>query len=91
MIKRDLYMKKIRPFMDKDVVKVLTGVRRCGKSVMLQLIREEMMENGVGKEQMLQINFETMAVDYVKDVHRDIRERVICFWMKYRSCQDGRR
>lgn len=68
MIKRDLYMKKIRPFMDKDVVKVLTGVRRCGKSVMLQLIQEEMMENGVGREQMLQINFETMAVDYVKDV-----------------------
>lgn len=54
--------------MDKDVVKVLTGVRRCGKSVMLQLIQEEMLENGVGKEQMLQINFETKAVDYVKDV-----------------------
>lgn len=74
MIKRDLYMKKIRPFMDKDVVKVLTGVRRCGKSVMLQLIREEMMENGVGKEQMLQINFETMAVDYVKDVDAAYQE-----------------
>lgn len=68
MIKRNLYIKKIRPFMDKDVVKVLTGVRRCGKSVMLQLIQEEMLENGVGKEQMLQINFETKAVDYVKDV-----------------------
>lgn len=68
MIKRDLYIKKIRPFMDKDVVKVLTGVRRCGKSVMLQLIQEEMLENGVRKEQMLQINFETKAVDYVKDV-----------------------
>lgn len=74
MIKRDLYMKKIRPFMDKDVVKVLTGVRRCGKSVMLQLIQEEMMENGVGKEQMLQINFETMAVDYVKDVDAAYQE-----------------
>ncbi|MDE6607396.1 MAG: ATP-binding protein [Lachnospiraceae bacterium] len=68
MIKRDLYIKKIRPFMDKNVVKVLTGVRRCGKSVMLQLIQEEMLKNGVGKEQMLQINFETKAVDYVKDV-----------------------
>lgn len=68
MIKRNLYIKKIRPFMDKDIVKVLTGVRRCGKSVMLQLIQEEMLENGVGKEQMLQINFETKAVDYVKDV-----------------------
>lgn len=68
MIKRNLYIKKIRPFMDKDVVKVLTGVRRCGKSVMLQLIQEEMLENGVRKEQMLQINFETKAVDYVKDV-----------------------
>ena len=38
MIKRESYMKKIRPFINSDLVKVLTGIRRCGKSVMLDLI-----------------------------------------------------
>lgn len=39
MIKRESYMKKIRPFINSDLVKVLTGIRRCGKSVMLDLIK----------------------------------------------------
>lgn len=68
MIKRDLYMKKIRPFMNKDVVKVLTGIRRSGKSVMLQLIQDELIESGVDKKRMLAINFESNSVDYVKSV-----------------------
>jgi len=41
MIKRELYMERIRPFISKDVVKVITGLRRSGKSVMLDLLREE--------------------------------------------------
>ena len=41
MIKRDIYIKKIKPFIDKDIVKVLTGIRRSGKSIMLKLIMEE--------------------------------------------------
>ena len=40
MVKRRLYMEQIRPFINRDIVKVITGIRRCGKSVMLQLIRE---------------------------------------------------
>ena len=40
MIKRESYMKKIRPFINSDLVKVLTGIRRCGKSVMLDLINK---------------------------------------------------
>lgn len=67
MIKRDLYIERIRPFIGKDIVKVLTGIRRCGKSVMLQLIQEELLENGVPKEQIFSINFETKSVDFVKD------------------------
>ena len=38
MIKRETYMNRIRPFMGKDVIKVITGIRRAGKSVMLALI-----------------------------------------------------
>ncbi len=66
MIKRELYMKKIRPFIDKPVVKVLSGIRRCGKSVMLELIQSELAERGVQKSQFISVNFESHAVQYVK-------------------------
>lgn len=66
MIKRELYMKKIRPFIDKPIVKVLTGIRRCGKSVMLELIQNELTDKGIKKSQLLAINFESKAVEYVK-------------------------
>ena len=49
MIKREEYMKRIRPFIGTDLVKVLTGIRRSGKSVMLQLIQEEMLQSGIEK------------------------------------------
>lgn len=68
MVKRELYMRRIRPFIAKDIVKVLTGIRRCGKSVMLELIKEELLEQGVEKSCILSMNFESRAVDYVKDV-----------------------
>ena len=44
MIKRELYMKRIRPFIGNDLIKVMTGVRRAGKSVMLELVQEELLE-----------------------------------------------
>lgn len=66
MIKREKYLKRIRPFMHKEIVKVLTGIRRCGKSVMLELIKEDLSLQGIDKEMFLSINFETRAVSYVK-------------------------
>lgn len=66
MIQRELYMEKIRPFIDKPIVKVLTGIRRCGKSVMLELIQNELIDKGIKKCQLLAINFESKAVEYVK-------------------------
>lgn len=61
MIKREAYMSRIRPFIGNDLVKVLTGIRRCGKSVMLELIQEEIMASGVDPSQFLSINFENMS------------------------------
>ena len=61
MIKREYYMRQIRPFIDKDVVKVLTGMRRSGKSVMMQLLQEELVAQGVVRGQMLSLNFEDLA------------------------------
>ena len=60
MIKREIYIKKIKPFIDKDIVKVLTGIRRSGKSIMLKLIMEELENNGVSRENFININFENL-------------------------------
>ena len=61
MIKRESYMKKIRPFINSDLVKVLTGIRRCGKSVMLDLIKQELLQQGVNPQQLISYNFENMS------------------------------
>jgi len=53
MVKREAYISKIRPFIDQNLIKVITGIRRCGKSVMLKLIQEELKENGIEEDQML--------------------------------------
>ena len=60
MIKRESYMKRIRPFIDSDLVKVMTGIRRSGKSVMLQLVQDELLRRGVQKDQIISINFEDL-------------------------------
>ncbi|MCC8139364.1 MAG: ATP-binding protein [Lachnospiraceae bacterium] len=61
MIKREAYMSRIRPFIGNDLVKVLTGIRRSGKSVMLQLIQEELIESGIDPGQFISLNFENMS------------------------------
>lgn len=79
MIKRESYMERIRPFMGNELIKVLTGIRRSGKSVMLELIQEELMENGVEKENMISINFENMVnagFCTAKSLHDEILRRI---------------
>lgn len=44
MIKREMYMSRIRPFMGTELIKIMTGIRRCGKSIMLELIKQELAE-----------------------------------------------
>ena len=61
MIKRELYMSRIRPFIGSDLIKVMTGIRRCGKSVMLELIKQELIESGISQTQFISINFEDMS------------------------------
>ncbi len=61
MIKRESYMARIRPFIDGDLIKVLTGIRRSGKSVMLELIKDELRARGVTEEQLVAFNFEDMS------------------------------
>lgn len=78
MIKREMYMSRIRPFINTNLVKVMTGIRRCGKSVMLELIKEELLQSGVNKSQFISINFEDMSYAHLqtaKALNDDIIER----------------
>ena len=51
MIKCELYMSRIRPFIGTSLIKVITGIRRCGRSVMLELILQELTESSVSLTQ----------------------------------------
>ena len=59
MVKRDLYLSRISSLSDKDIIKIIVGVRRCGKSYMFNLIIEELLERGISKDNILLINFES--------------------------------
>lgn len=58
-IKRQIYLDKVVPFIDTNLIKVFTGSRRAGKSVMMQLVQEELVQRGVDKSQILSLNFES--------------------------------
>ena len=78
MIKRELYMKRIRPFIGSDLIKVMTGIRRCGKSVLLELIIQELIESGVNPIQFISINFEDLSYSHLqtaKSLHDEITNR----------------
>lgn len=60
MIKRELYISRIRPFIGGELIKVMTGIRRCGKSVMLELVKQELLKTGVNANQFIALNFEDL-------------------------------
>lgn len=57
----------IRDFIDKPVVKVITGMRRCGKSVILKQIQDELLDRGVPKERIFYVNFESLRYEEWRD------------------------
>ncbi len=67
-IKRERYLKKIRPFYNVDLIKVLTGVRRCGKSILLEQIEEEFISNGFDETHIIKINFEDLQYEKIRTV-----------------------
>jgi len=58
MMKRELYLKRIRPFYDSEMIKVITGIRRSGKTTIMKQIIEEIQSKGVSKKNIIYINFE---------------------------------
>ena len=78
MIKRETYMRRIRPFIGSDLVKVMTGIRRSGKSVMLELIQDELISSGVNENNFISINFEDLRYAHLSDamaLHEEILKR----------------
>ncbi len=67
LIKREKYLSKIRPFYDLDIIKVIMGSRRSGKSKILELIINELIEKGVNKENIININFEDLSYEGLND------------------------
>ena len=60
MIPRETYLRRIRPFIGHELIKVLTGLRRSGKSVLLKLIQEELLARGIKSDAILSFNFESL-------------------------------
>lgn len=67
MIKRDLYLEEIKKYMNKPLIKVITGMRRSGKSMILKLIHEELKKQGVPEKNIIYINFESLIFMDIKD------------------------
>lgn len=79
MLKRETYLSRIRGFYDSDLVKILVGIRRCGKSVILKQIMEEIKEKGIDENHILYINFELIEYEELQDykkLNSYIKERI---------------
>lgn len=75
MIIREKYLKKIRPFYNQDLIKVLTGIRRCGKSTTMKQIVDELKTSGIADEQIIYINFEDEDYNFIKN-DQDLNEYI---------------
>ncbi len=71
-MKRSYYVDQIRPFIDKGLVKVFTGIRRCGKSHIMEMVRDMIVEKGVPASQIVEANFESKVLDFVKSVELSV-------------------
>lgn len=79
MIERKKYLERIEPFIDKDIIKVLVGMRRCGKSTLLESIREMIINRGIPRENTLIMNFESMKWEDTATSARSFYNTVISF------------
>lgn len=80
MILRSAYIEKIFAYKDTPFVKILTGVRRCGKSTILQMIIKKLKETGIPEEQILSYNFDSLQYEEIKTakaLYKEIQSRLI--------------
>ena len=79
MIIREKYLKKMIDSKDTEFIKVITGIRRSGKSTLLLMFKEYLLKNGVKKENIIHINFESGLYDNIKnyqDLYQYVKEKI---------------
>lgn len=67
MIRRHEYLEKLNRFRDKQLIKVVTGIRRCGKSTLLEMYKEILLNDGVDTNQIISINLEDLKYSFITD------------------------
>ena len=80
LIQREQYLDFLRRHKDQDVIKVVSGVRRCGKSTLFELFKQELLDSGVKPNQIISINFEDLEYEALQEyhaLHEYIVERLI--------------
>ena len=80
LIERKQYMQQLRNLKDQNIIKVISGVRRCGKSTLLTMFADELFHNDVQQEQIQFYNFEdldTLAIGDIYQIYTHIKERLI--------------
>lgn len=82
MIERKEYLDELRSWKHEQVIKVVTGIRRCGKSTLLKQYQKELLNNGVLPEQIISVNFEELEYEHLLDY------KVLYQYIKERLCQD---
>lgn len=78
-LKRETYLEQIRPYYDSDIIKVITGVRRSGKSILLDTIKDELSDRGIAGDHIIYLNLEDLDYDYIEnasDLNREIKSRI---------------
>lgn len=86
MIQRKHYIDKLKKLKDEQIIKVVTGVRRCGKSTLLMMFRNYLKDCGVDESQIVSVNFEDIANEYLLDyrkLHQYVIERIVPDKMTY--------
>ena len=76
---RDIYLDRLKAFQDTEPIKVVTGIRRCGKSSLLRLMQQHLMESGIREDQIIAMNFESMEyrdLDF-RAFYRRVKDRVL--------------
>ena len=80
MLKREMYLSRIRGFYDSDLVKILVGIRRCGKSVILKQIMNELKEKNIDEKHIVYVNFEFIEFEELQDykkLNAYIKEKIV--------------
>ena len=78
MIERNEYLEELKRWKDKDLIKVVTGIRRCGKSTLLELFINYLKESGIKEEQIIKINLEDADYHFedYKELHNYINKKI---------------